>query len=199
MAALKIARLGNPVLRQKSKPVDLDALKDPGGEIQKFIEDMIETMHVEGGVGLAAPQVSRSLQIVVLECVDNSRYPGKALIPLTVLINPRLTDHSEETVMGWESCLSLIDFRGWVPRSKEVTLEAYDRQGKKIVRRAKGFLAVVLQHEIDHLNGIVFLDRMKDFSRLAYMEEYQTYWMDSEPPDAEKDSASPQKASVRGE
>ena len=184
MATLKVARLGNPILRQKSKPVDLQTLKDPNSEVQVFIDDMIETMRKEGGVGLAAPQVSRSVQIVVLECVDNERYPGKALIPLTVLVNPRITHYSEETVMGWESCLSLIDFRGYVPRSREVTLETFDRNGKKSVIQAKGFLAIVLQHEIDHLNGIVFLDRMKDFSKLAYMEEYQTYWMEQNPVEA---------------
>ena len=181
MAALKVARLGNPILRQKSQPVDLQALQDPNSEIQVFIDDMIDTMHKEGGVGLAAPQVSRSVQIVVLECVDNQRYPGKALIPLTVLVNPKITHYSEETVMGWESCLSLIDFRGCVSRSREVTLEAHDRTGKKSVIQAKGFLAIVLQHEIDHLNGVVFLDRMQDFTKLAYMEEYQTYWMENKP------------------
>ena len=120
------------------------------------------------------------MQLVILECVDNERYPGRKIIPLTVLVNPVITDLSEETSCGWESCLSLIDFRGWVPRSKEITIEYFDREGNKVVRNVKGFLAVILQHEIDHLNGIVFLDRMQDFSKLAYQEEYETYWMNED-------------------
>ncbi len=197
MAALKVARLGNPILRQKSRPVDLAALNDPDSEIQVFIDAMIETMHEEGGVGLAAPQVSRSVQIVVLECADNKRYPGRPPIPLTVLVNPKITHYSEETVMGWESCLSLIDFRGYVPRSREVTVEAHDRNGKKLVIEAKGFLAIVLQHEIDHLNGIVFLDRMQDFTKLAYMEEFETYWADNGPAANAEESPSSADAAAR--
>ncbi|MEE9259084.1 MAG: peptide deformylase [Nitrospinaceae bacterium] len=180
MALLKIARLGNPILRQVSKPVDLVELKSPGSEVQTLIEDMIETMHHEGGVGLAAPQVSHSVQLVVLECADNERYPGNPLIPLMVLVNPVITHYSEEQVSRWESCLSLIDFRGLVPRSKEVTVEYFNRQGEKLCLEASEFLAVILQHEIDHLNGIIFIERMEDFTKLAYQEEYETHWMEEE-------------------
>ena len=97
MALLKIAKLGNPVLRQVAKPVDLNELAGTATEMQNFIDDMIETMHHEGGVGLAAPQVNRSLQIVVLEYAENERYPGEIAIPLTVLVNPVLSDYSLET------------------------------------------------------------------------------------------------------
>jgi peptide deformylase len=180
MAKLEIARLGNPILRRVAEPVNLKELTDPESDVQTLIDDMVETMHEEGGVGLAAPQVSRSLQLIVLEADDNNRYPDREDIPLTVLINPVITSYSEEKAMGWESCLSLIDFRGLVPRSTRVTVEAFNRQGEKTVVQATDFLAVVLQHEIDHLNGIVFIDRMEDFTKLSYMKEFETYWLNQE-------------------
>ncbi len=180
MALLKISKLGNPVLRKVAKPVDLNDLTEPGGELQTFIDNMIETMHHEGGVGLAAPQVNQSIQIVVLEYAENERYPGEGSIPLTVLINPVLSDYSEEEQDGWESCLSLVDFRGLVPRSTTITLTAYDRNGKSIQKTVSGFEAVVLQHEIDHLKGLVFLDRMKDLTQLSYQEEFEEFWLKKE-------------------
>ncbi|MEK9628203.1 MAG: peptide deformylase [Nitrospinota bacterium] len=180
MALLKIAKLGNPVLRQVAQPVDLNDLVNPESGLQTFIDDMVDTMHHEGGVGLAAPQVNRSIQIVVLEYAENERYPGELSIPLTVLVNPILSDYSEEKKEGWESCLSLVDFRGLVPRSTTVTLNAYDRQGHKIQKTVSGFEAVVLQHEIDHLKGFVFLDRMKDFTKLSYQEEFEKFWVQKE-------------------
>ena len=181
MAVLKVAKLGNPILRQISKQVDLKELADQQGELQGFIDDMIDTMREEDGVGLAAPQVNRSLQIVVLEYENNERYPDESSIPVTVLVNPVLSDYGEEKVLGWESCLSLVDFRGLVPRSTSVTLKAYDRDGDRIEKRATGFEAVVLQHEIDHLNGKVFLDRMEDLTKLAYQEEFEEFWLKKDP------------------
>ena len=180
MALLKIAKLGNPILRQVATAIDLNELVDPESGLQAFIDDMIETMDHEGGVGLAAPQVNRSVQIVVLEYTENARYPGEISIPLTVLVNPVLSGYSKETKEGWESCLSLVDFRGLVPRSTTITLNAYDRHGKKIQKTVSGFEAVVLQHEIDHLQGLVFLDRMKDFTKLSYQEEFDKFWIKKE-------------------
>jgi peptide deformylase len=177
MAVLKVAKLGNPVLRQIAKKVDLKELADPQGELQKFIDDMVDTMREEGGVGLAAPQVNYSIQIVVLEYENNERYPEESPIPVTALINPVLSEFSEEKALGWESCLSLIDFRGLVPRSTSLLLSAYDREGNKIEKRVSGFEAVVLQHEIDHLNGKVFLDRMEDLTQLSYQEEFEEFWL----------------------
>ncbi|HIE41992.1 MAG TPA: peptide deformylase [Nitrospinaceae bacterium] len=188
MSVLKVAKLGNPVLRQVAAEVDLKGLVKPKGELQKFIDDMIETMHKEGGVGLAAPQVNRSIKIVVLEYDNNERYPEESSIPLTVLVNPVLSDFSGEKVLGWESCLSLIDFRGLVPRFTSLTLTAYDRQGKKIEKRVEGFEAVVLQHEIDHLEGKVFLDRMEDFSKLSYQEEFEEFWVKKDPAPESRES-----------
>lgn len=178
MSFLKIAKLGNPILRQIAKPVELQELNKPGTDIQTLIDAMINIMREEEGVGLAAPQVSQSLQIVVIESLDNKRYGNHLDIPLAVYINPVITHYSDDLVFGWESCLSLTDFRGFVPRSKKVTVEAYDRQGYNQKIEAEGFLSVVLQHEIDHLNGLVFIDRMPDMTKLAYQEEFETYWVD---------------------
>jgi len=185
MAVLEVAKLGNPVLRKIAEPVDLKALTVSGeNELQTFIDDLIETMRVEGGVGIAAPQVSRSIQLLAVEYSENDRYPSQENIPLTVFINPVITRSSVETISFWEGCLSLKDFRGLVPRAREVTVEAFSRDGDKMVVEAQGFFAVVLQHEIDHLQGKVFLDRMTDLTQLAYNEEFETYWADQETAEA---------------
>ena len=177
MSVLSIARLGHPILREIAKPVDLEALTAPGdNELQQLIDDMIDTMREEGGVGIAAPQVVRSLQIVIVEYQQNARYPSQDDIPLTVYVNPVITRSGSETASFWEGCLSLKDLRGLVTRPREVTVEAFSRDGKKMVVEATGFLAVVLQHEIDHLHGKVFLDRMTDLKQLAWAEEWETYW-----------------------
>jgi len=177
MAILKIAKLGNPVLRLQAKAVDLQELTRPDSELQILIDDMIETMRNANGAGLAAPQVSRSLQIVVYECDSNERYPDRPSIPLTVLINPKITDLSEEKVFGWEGCLSLDDFRGRVARSRTLHLEGFDRYGRSISKNVEDFEAIVIQHETDHLIGKVFLDRMTDLTQLSYLEEFETYWL----------------------
>ncbi len=179
MAVLKIARLGNPVLRQTARPVDLEKLNgDAGEELQQFIDDLIDTMHHEGGVGIAAPQVGKSIQIIIAEYHANERYPDQKDIPLSVLINPVITRYGNETLSFWEGCLSLNDLRGLVTRPDEVTVEAFDRKGQPVTIEARGFYAIVLQHEIDHLHGKVFIDRMTDFTRLAYDEEFQEYWLE---------------------
>jgi peptide deformylase len=175
VALLKVAKLGDPVLRQDTKLVNLKDLNSPDGKVQLLIDNMIDTMRKEDGVGLAAPQVFESLRLVVVECSFNERYSEAPNIPLTVLVNPSIKDYSVETVLGWEGCLSLKDLRGLVPRSKKITVEYFDREGNPITVDAEGFPAVVLQHEIDHLHGKVFLDRMSDLSQLAYLEEFEKY------------------------
>ncbi len=173
MSILKIARLGHPVLRKTADEVD--PKKIPSDKIQSLIDDMIDTMREFDGVGLAAPQVHQSLQIAVIESHNNPRYPKAPDIPLTILINPKFTYISKETVEGWESCLSIDDFRGKVPRAREVKVSAFDRTGGKIFFEAVDFFAVVLQHENDHLNGMVYLDRMKDMKTLTHMKEFVKY------------------------
>jgi peptide deformylase len=175
MAFLKVAKLGDPILRQDTQLVNLKNLNSSDGKLQLLIDNMIDTMRKEDGVGLAAPQVFESLRLVVIECSFNDRYSEAPNIPLTILVNPSIKFYSEETTMGWEGCLSLKDLRGLVPRSKKIMVEYFDREGKPISLDAEGFPAVVLQHEIDHLHGKVFLDRMSDLSQLAYLEEFEMY------------------------
>ena len=185
MALLQVAKLGNPILRQKAALVDLESLNSQDNRIQVLIEDMIETMHEEDGVGLAAPQVFQSLRLVVIECSTNERYSEAPNLPLTILINPLITYYGQETVSGWEGCLSLKDLRGLVPRSSSIVVEYFDRKGTPVTVNAEGFLAVVLQHEIDHLDGKVFLDRMTDLSQLSYVNEFEKYIADKKPLESE--------------
>ena len=146
-------------------------------ETQQLIDDMVETMREYNGAGLAAPQVHVLKQICVIEVSGNPRYPDAPSIPLTVLVNPRVTSLTDEWEDGWEGCLSVPDMRGMVPRLTAVRLEAYDREGQPIELVAKEFFARVIQHETDHLNGVVYLDRMKDFSTLTHLAEWNKYWL----------------------
>jgi peptide deformylase len=177
MAILKVCRLGHPVLRQVAEPVPVDVIGRPA--FQQFIDDMIETMHEYDGVGLAAPQVHVSRQIAVLQVEKHPRYPDMPLVPLTVLINPRVTVLVQDTVDLWEGCLSIPDFRGLVPRCRELRVEALDRQGNPLDFLAKDFHARVVQHEYDHLQGKVYVDRMPSLETLCHLAEWQRYWLKS--------------------
>jgi len=175
MAILKVARLGHPVLRQQAErvgPADIQSV-----HVQRLIDDMIETMHEYDGAGLAANQVHVPRQIAVIEVAKNPRYPDAPEIPLTVLINPVVTPTSEEIEEGWEGCLSVPDMRGVVPRYTAVRLECLDRQGKPVDLVAKDFFARVIQHETDHLNGIVYVDRIRDMRTLSHIAEWQRHWL----------------------
>jgi peptide deformylase len=175
MAILKVARLGHPVLRKPASPVPVKAIRS--ADIQRLIDDMVDTMREYNGAGLAAPQVHTLLQICVIEVSLNPRYPDAPAIPLTVLVNPVVTPLTEETDDGWEGCLSVPDMRGIVPRYTAVRLEAYDREGRKIETVAKEFFARVIQHETDHLHGVVYLDRMRDLSTLTHLAEWNKHWL----------------------
>ena len=175
MAILKVARLGHPVLRQVAKPVPRDEIGSP--EIQRLIDDMVETMREYNGAGLAANQVHVLKQICVIEVNGNPRYPEAPNVPLTILINPVVTPLATEMEEGWEGCLSVPDMRGMVSRYTAVRLEACDRTGKKVDVVAKEFFARVIQHETDHLNGIVYVDRMKDLATLTHLAEWSKYWL----------------------
>jgi len=181
MAILKVARLGHPVLRQLAAPVPLGRIRS--AETQRLIDDMIETMREYNGAGLAAPQVHVLQQICVIEVHGNPRYPDAPAIPLTVLINPVVTALTEETEDGWEGCLSVPDMRGIVPRATSVRLEALDREGNRVDVVAKEFFARVIQHETDHLHGRVYLDRMRDFTTLSHLAEWNRYWLGNQEQD----------------
>ena len=175
MAILKVARLGHPVLRKVAMPVPVKEIRS--AEIQRLIDDMVETMREYNGAGLAANQVHVPKQLCVIEVSGNPRYPDAPRIPLTVLINPVVIPLTTELEEDWEGCLSIPDLRGMVPRYTAVRLEAYDRSGAKLDVVAKEFFARVIQHETDHLSGIVYVDRMKDLSTLTHLTEWQKHWL----------------------
>ena len=175
MAILKVARLGHPVLRQPARPVPPEQIHS--AEIQRFIDDLIETMREYDGAGLAANQVHALRQIAVIEVQKNARYPDAPEVPLTVVINPVVTPLTEEREDGWEGCLSVPDMRGVVPRYTSVRLECLDRQGHRVDVVAKDFFARVIQHETDHLDGIVYVDRIVDMRTLSHIAEWNRYWL----------------------
>jgi len=175
MALLKIARLGHPILRQRAVPISPDEISSE--PFQRFLDDMIQTMRDGDGVGLAATQVHVLKRVFLVEVKSpNPRYPDQPGVPLTTIINPVIREHSEELEDDWEGCLSIPDLRGRVPRWRSLRLAGVDRAGKAISLDATQFFARVIQHELDHLDGIVFLDRMKDFSTLSHLREYQVFW-----------------------
>src|SRR5262252_8927438 len=165
---LKVARLGHPVLRQVAEPLPPDQIMTPA--IQQFIDDMIETMHEYDGAGLAAPQVHVSKQIVIMEVGPNPRRPNAPSIPLTVYINPEITPLTEEMEEDWEGCLSVPGLRGRVPRYSRLRYSGFDPDGRAIEREASGFHARVVQHECDHLDGVLYPMRMRDLRLLGFTD-----------------------------
>ena len=170
MSILKVARMGHPVLRERARPVEPAELKHP--LLQKLIDDMIETMHEYHGVGLAAPQVHEDIRIFVALLEED---PG----PKTeATVDHQPGDRAgwrPRKVEGWEGCLSIPDIRGMVPRWTDITVRALDRQGKAVELPLKGFAARVAQHETDHLDGVLFFDRMTSMQSLTYLDEYSRY------------------------
>ena len=169
---LKVARIGNPVVREPARDVSPSRLRSK--DLQRLIDDMVETMHEYDGVGLAAPQVHVGLRLAVIEVSgDDDRV--RAAVPLTVLVNPVLRPLGDEMVEDWEGCLSIPDLRGVVPRRRRLELRALDRHGKPYRRVAEDFFARVIQHECDHLDGSVYLDRMAGMRTLSFLEEWDRH------------------------
>lgn len=171
MAVRTIVRLGHPALRTPAEPVPTERLGTPG--LAELVADMVETMRDADGVGLAAPQLGLGLQLFVYEAVDEEE-PERG-IPLRVVINPMVEPHPGELLYDWEGCLSIPDLRGLVPRHPEVRVRGFDERGQPVDFVAEGFEARIVQHEFDHLNGVVFLDRMRDLQSLAFYEEWERY------------------------
>ena len=169
MSILKVARMGHPVLRTRARALDKAALRNP--LLQKFIDDMIETMQEYHGVGLAAPQVHEDVRVFV-GLLDEDPGPDSEV---TVLINPEITPDGPDKKEGWEGCLSIPDIRGMVPRFTSISVKALDRDGRPIELRLKDFAARVAQHETDHLDGILFFDRMTSLQSLTFLDEYSRY------------------------
>jgi peptide deformylase len=183
MSILKVARMGHPVLRARAQPIDPNDIKSP--RIQQLIDDMLETMSEYHGVGLAAPQVHERLRLFVAGFPPKSRErdDDEAHVPLMVLINPEITPLTAEVEEDWEGCLSIPEIRGKVPRAREIEVKAYDRRGRRISIHARGFTARVIQHETDHLDGVLFFDRMRSFETLTYLDEFNRYWGDRDVPE----------------
>ncbi|MCA9650452.1 MAG: peptide deformylase [Myxococcales bacterium] len=170
MSVLPIAQIGAPVLRQRARELTADELASD--EIQAFIDDLVETMHHANGAGLAAIQVSRPIRVVAIEVHDNPRYPYKPNIPLTILVNPVLTPLSPERFDNYEGCLSVPNLRGVVSRLATLRVQALDRHGAPIDREVRGITAGTFQHEVDHLDGTLFIDRVTDTTTLTTWEEF---------------------------
>jgi peptide deformylase len=186
MSILKIARMGHPVLRAKARPLHPSEIRTP--KIQQLVDDMFQTMKEYQGVGLAAPQVHESVRLFVAgfpparddrderdERDERDDDDGED-VPLMALINPEIEPATREIIEDWEGCLSIPDIRGRVPRASQIVVRAYDRSGKKIEIQASGFTARVIQHETDHLDGVLFFDRMKGFQSLTFLDEFGRYW-----------------------
>ena len=166
MAIRDILKMGNPDLLKVSEPVDFE--KD---DLTTLIEDMKETMKANDGAGLAAPQIGVFKRLVIFGFDTNDRYPEADSVPFTVLINPTITPLSDEQENGWEGCLSVPGLRGVVPRYTHIKYEGYDAEGNKIEREVEDFHARVLQHECDHLDGILYPMKIEDYRYFGFHEE----------------------------
>ena len=167
MAVRTILRMGDPRLLQPAAPV-----RDfSGPALRELIGDLQETMRVAGGAGLAAPQIGVGLQVVVFGFESSPRYPDAEAVPQTILVNPLITPLDEEIEEGWEGCLSVPGMRGIVPRYRHIRYRGFDERGEAIDRTVSGFHARVVQHECDHLDGVLFPMRMRDFTRFGFTEE----------------------------
>lgn len=166
---LEIVELGEPILRQKAEAID--TLKDD--RMQTLIDDLLATVKHSNGVGIAAPQVGQSLQLMIVASRPNPRYPNAPEMEPTPIINPRILSHSTEVVKGWEGCLSIPGIRGMVPRYQAIEIEYVDRTGKLQKMAMTDFVARIFQHEFDHFNGVVFLDRVESTQDLITEKSYQ--------------------------
>jgi len=174
MSILKVAHMGHPVLREKAKPIEPAAIATPS--VRQLIDDMIETMREYHGIGLAAPQVHESVRIFVAGLEKEDTLTGVTEIVPIAVVNPEITALGRDLVEDWEGCLSIPDIRGKVPRNRRVRVRGFGRDGEALDMELEDFQARVFQHENDHLNGILFFDRMKSFETLAFLDEYSRFW-----------------------
>ena len=166
----EIVEIGNPVLRQIAKSVAKDEI--PSKRIQRLVDDLIDTMRYANGAGLAATQIAVPLRVCVIEVKKNPRYPYKPDIPLTVLINPIITFLTDKRITVYEGCLSVPNLRGQVERCPEIKVEGLDRNGESVSFVSKGISAGTFQHELDHLDGLIYTDLIKDPSTLCTLKEF---------------------------
>ena len=171
---LSIIQLGNPILRQKAEFVE-DIHDLP---IQQLIDDLLVTVADANGVGIAAPQVAVGYRIFIVASRPNLRYPNAPLMEPTAMINPKIVAHSDETVKDWEGCLSIPGIRGLVPRYQNIEVEYIDRKGNLVNQQLTDFVARIFQHEYDHFEGLVFLDRVESTVDIYTEQEYQKLIVD---------------------
>jgi peptide deformylase len=174
VAVLEIAQLGHPGLRLRGEEVSREELNTLS--MQQFIDDLVDTMHQANGAGLAATQVLCAKRIVAIEVKDNPRYPYKPNIPLTILVNPVIEPISDDRFDNYEGCLSVPNLRGVVSRNAEVRVTGWDRHGAPIERLVRGLSAGTYQHEVDHLDGLLFVDRVTDTKTLCTWGEFDKHY-----------------------
>ena len=173
MTIRKIAHIGHPILRERARELSREELLAP--RMQEFIDDLVETMRDADGAGLAAIQVYEPVRIAAIEVRNNPRYPYKPNIPLTILVNPVLTPVGDETFDNYEGCLSVPNFRGLVQRFVHVHVHAWDRHGNVIDEIVHGQKACTYQHEVDHLDATIFVDRVKDPRTFCTWQEFDRH------------------------
>jgi peptide deformylase len=167
MTVREVLRMGHPLLRERAKPVE--NLGSP--ELRELVADMKETMQAKNGAGLAAPQIGVSQRVVIFGVESNPRYPDAEPVPFTVLVNPKLVMLTRDVDEDWEGCLSVPGMRGVVPRYTRLRYSGFDEEGNPIEREAEGFHARVVQHECDHLDGILYPQRMTDMRTFGFTRE----------------------------
>jgi peptide deformylase len=174
MAVREIIRMGHPTLRTRARPLTTEEIGSPG--IARLVEDMIETLHHAGGIGLAAPQVNEPVRLAIIEITDStSRYGDVPAMPLTVFVNPEIEVLDDVRAGFWEGCLSVPGLRGFVQRPQHVRVRARSLANEPLELDLQGFLATVFQHEFDHLDGRLYIDRMEDPTLLMYEEEFEQF------------------------
>ncbi len=174
MTARTVIRMGHPTLRKIAAPVAIEEIKTP--EFQQLLKDMYDTMKVEGGIGIAAPQINVAKQVALIELPANSeRYGTLESSPLFAIINPVLTIVDSTNQGFWEGCLSVPGLRGFVERPRAVQINYVDENGEEQEIVVQDFLATVFQHELDHLFGKLYVDRITDMTKLSYIEEFAEF------------------------
>ncbi len=177
MAIREVLTVGHPLLRERSREVSIDELASP--EVQQVIDDLIDTMRDRNGAGIAAPQIGEMLRITTIEVNQNPRYPYKPRIPLTIVVNPVITVLDDELVDINEGCLSVPNLRGTVARHVNIRVQWLDRNGHEHDEIKRGLTAGTFQHECDHLDGLLFLDRVTDTTTLTTWEQFERFHRDA--------------------
>lgn len=176
MAFRSVRRIGDPVLRQVAQRIPPEKIGSE--EFRALVDDMVDAMHEEGGIGIAAPQVGESVRLCIVELtVDNDRYDDDQSFELTVMVNPQVSVLDEEEQAFWEGCLSVPELRGLVHRPRKVRVDYLDESGTPCTIQGEDFFATVLQHELDHLDGVLFVDKIRDTRMMATVEEFEKHWI----------------------